>query len=253
MIEQKMTRYTTSLFFGIFCMTPLAGAQNVPNAQPPAPDLPTPPAVKAVTAKSIESLPMDELLLALSQLDTVQLVEKLGSPDHFTRDHAFYHVLGRRTEMENALLNNFDRLKKEGKGLNDFGGPFSKTILAMGQWRLQDAIGRLVPMIDFQLNRDQRAGGVTVPSNYYPAVYALVQIGGTGVVNGIYGELGLPETESRLKAMTSVLSGVLGEDLFRLWIQQKLAGRLDKYRKVNLERMLQLLDPKEPLLDYPKQ
>lgn len=191
------------------------------------------------------------------------LADQLLSPDKFVRQAASQELGRRWGEMENRLLANFDALlRQQGPGLHTFDGPFDLTIGQLGYWRVSDAAGRLVQIIEFPLDPATAASGAFYDTtSYYPAVRALEEIGGERVVQGLFGPLSLPANETRLRATAEVLRHILGQEDAKALVERKrtdLRARLKRLglssvpEDENLKAIAHFLDEKGDVLKYPK-
>lgn len=228
--------------------------------------LPLPPE----DAQSLQSAPVKvEIPAALKAQTATQftgdLIERLATANDVARAAITQELQRRRDEVEQGLLAMFDRLMKEKPpGYADFDGPLDEVISAFRLLRMKQALGRLVPIVDFRLQGMRPGGGFGGPESYYPVIWALSDIGGKDVVNAIFERLRQPTTEGQLRAFAHVLSqgyGNWGTAYAKLFIRQELERIVEittpnpqlTVAKANLEALLRWLDYKGTLLEEPKQ
>lgn len=191
------------------------------------------------------------------------LCERLSSPSRSIREKAVREVYQKNGSFYFCLVQKFDDLQKnQPADSHSFEGSFTTIIQVIGGLRINSAIGRLFYIVDFQLDPS------TVPIvqdpkaiQYYPAAYALSEIGGKEVLDTIFQEITLPSNDIRLRLYSSILVEILGKDLALLAVKQKVDSVKKELARIeqegssfqrNLEIMQNFLEGNERILYTPK-
>lgn len=175
------------------------------------------------------------------------------------RERAVDGLSRREAELSKGLLRNLDSLmQKPDRNLRSFGGAFHLTVEVTGELKIEDASDRLLPLIDFQLDpATEPIRGHTSVAGTYPVALALSRIGGKRLVTAILERLAQPANDSKVRACTWVLQAILGPDIAKAAVQQRLdsvVGQLKVYNretsdaKDNLEKAKSLLEAKGAIL-----
>lgn len=185
----------------------------------------------------------------------------MSAKDSLESSQAAAGIFVRQREMEQALLKNLYLLqKKPGENLRRFEGPFHSTVSVLGYLRVKEAVGALLPFIDFQLDPStMRAGGFGAPSSFYPLASALAEIGGPNVRDAISLMLNYRHPDRTLRACAWVLYEMLGQRIASAAIAEEVTSEAKRLlpeqwtgsvHKANLERIQTLLqEPASILID----
>jgi hypothetical protein len=188
--------------------------------------------------------------------------ENLLSQSDRAIEDATDRLLRANRTLDLVLMGTFDVLKKDlPKDADRFGRPYINTIRLLGELRGIDAQGRLFDIIDFQI--DPASVPLHRPQDieYYPAAFALGQIGGKRVIDTVWRKLILPTSDNHLRLYTWILQYNLGQDIALAVVEQKLTLENENLKakdqtisnlKTNLESMKTILEKEEEIITKPK-
>lgn len=177
------------------------------------------------------------------------------------REKIVLQALGPVRQVEKCLLQELDDLlQKPVEELRQFDGPFHNTLLGLAAVRSREAVGRLLPLIDFQLDpATAGAGTSTYGPNSYPVALALSEIGDKHFADALFERLRQPTSDTTLRVITWVLQQDLRREGVHIKVQEQLGAIAEhlkdnpdavhlKDKIANLKRMQELLASKKPLL-----
>lgn len=205
-----------------------------------------------------QALPVAQTPIA--QKSDLALCEALLSQDEQERDTSAHALTVRQSAIINSLVAklNAQRTAPDTK----FGGSFHQIVIVLGAMRATDAVSSLVGLVDTRLTGHPPIGAFGGPTVYYPVANALISIGGPNVNKWLFDRLGQTASEDLIRVCTWVIVQANTEAVARLMIEARLERVSAVLKKIgiadtnpekqNLERMLQLLDSKEPLLPDPE-
>jgi hypothetical protein len=197
--------------------------------------------------------------LAAIVKNEMTVCDALVSKDTQERANAARMLTVRKGELVNCLLAKLKIQIAEPK--QEFGGPFQKLAIVLGDLRATAAVPDLLSVIDVRLTGAPPIGGFGGPELYYPAAIALGDIGGPNLVDGLFQRLGKPASDDEIRIRAWVLVRAYSEPVARLIVQMRLERITAVLKRIgvtdtnpekrNLERMQQILDRNEPLVPEP--
>lgn len=189
------------------------------------------------------------------------LCQQLRSPDMSKRVTAALAVMGQLRQAEKCLVGELDDLRQKPVAeLRKFDGPFHVTVRLLAGFRSSEALGRLLPLIDFQLDPATAGAGTNNTGiSAYPVAWMILDIGRGQLSGALFDRLRQPASDTTLRIITWLLQ----QELRREGVSTKVQQRLDKHAEylkanpnavhlkdeiANLKRVQELLSSKEPLI-----
>jgi hypothetical protein len=113
----------------------------------------------------------------------------------------------------------------------------AEAIYLLGAYQIPDGVTVLMENIDLRFTPPEQTSFILAPPPYYPAVWALTEIGMPSV-HAILKALPREGNAHRRKLMVQVLVGVEGADVTRFRLKQAIAQATAKSEKANLNAAL---------------
>lgn len=177
--------------------------------------------------------------------------QKLLAAEMQVRLEAQKELKSTRDQVVSALLGNIKSFSTEPE--RTYNGSFHLTLQAIGEWRVEETVPFLVPMVDITLDRSTfPVGAKFLMEAYYPAAGALAAIGGRSVVREIFKPLKEPAGEEVLRASTWVLKECLGVEVAKATVELALKKAWHDVEKGNLAKVIRLLNSPDTILLWPE-
>ncbi|HVX14015.1 MAG TPA: hypothetical protein VHC22_22715 [Pirellulales bacterium] len=169
--------------------------------------------------------------------------------DEQARDRAFIEVDMQRQRLEEALLEQLQKVLKDRD--STYLGRTHTVLQAISATRADNTVGELVEAVEFTLEPSTfPVGGRLATSAFYPVADTLRTLGSRRVIMGILSATAEEDREDKiLRIYAWVLIEILGKDVARLAVERGAIARVPREGKRVL-RLLKMVD-EEPLLEMP--
>lgn len=157
-------------------------------------------------------------------------------------------VVGNTLEILNLVL-------QEKKDMKAFNSSFNMVCRVVGEWRIEEATGLLLPYIDSTLDPASFGVGATFGRDaYYPAAAALVEIRSPDLNRKLLNLFASRVDDKKLQVITWMLQKSNGNDVAQFIVERELADDKQKSKNIgdtssvrtdNLLKVLELLKAKD--------
>lgn len=189
------------------------------------------------------------IVALLCMFGPTDALERLSDMDEQARDRAFIEVDMQRQRLEEALLEQLQKVLKDRD--STYLGRTHTVLQAISATRADNTVGELVEAVEFTLEPSTfPVGGRLATSAFYPVADTLRTLGSRRVIMGILSATAEEDREDKiLRIYAWVLIEILGKDVARLAVERGAIARVPREGKRVL-RLLKMVD-EEPLLEMP--
>jgi hypothetical protein len=188
---------------------------------------------------------------AAQRLTTSQLVDALSSPNQGDRAAAAEKFRFTRSIISDHLGTRLRRMVENGSLDNSYQSETHLVLQLIAQWRVRESVNELAEIVVFELNPATfPAGAKYGPAAYYPAAWALAEIGGQTVVESMFEKIQNIDKENEIRVCTWVLYKALGEDLAITALKQRAEAMSVREIKGRLLKAASLVAKGESLLPF---
>lgn len=149
-----------------------------------------------------------------AQLYIAEQVRQLENEDRLERTEAAHALQEDRRTLIRELI---ELLQNSRAATSEEDSTIHLAMVVLGEWRATEATKVLLDKVDLKL--DVQAGAKRAPGYEYPAAQALINIGGTEVLNAVIARIGEDPSPTRRQLLTWVVYQLVGSDVGSMYLE----------------------------------